>query len=72
VVSQQKGVLDRVGSLFGSSGTDASLYQSAKAKIAAAAAGDPTILSQAETNTRAMLSTLLASLGYTNVSVSFA
>jgi hypothetical protein len=43
----------------------------AKAKIAAAAAGDATIITQAETNTRSMLGTLLASLGYTSVSVSF-
>ncbi|MDX6244303.1 MAG: hypothetical protein QOE76_2026 [Frankiales bacterium] len=72
VVSQQKGLFDRVGSLFGSSGSDAALYQLAKAKIAAAAAGDPTILAQAEKNTRSMLGTLLASLGYTSVSVSYA
>jgi hypothetical protein len=71
VVSQQKGLFDRVGSLFGSSGSDASLYQLAKAKIAAAAAGDSTIITRAETNTRSMLGTLLASLGYTSVSVSF-
>jgi hypothetical protein len=71
VVSQQKGLFDRMGSLFGSSGSDASLYQLAKAKIAAAAAGDSTIITRAETNTRSMLGTLLASLGYTSVSVSF-
>jgi hypothetical protein len=72
VASQHKGLLDRVGSLVGSSGSDAKLYQTAKSKMAAQAAGDPSITQRAEDNTRAMLATMLASLDFTQVTVDFA
>lgn len=71
VADRQSGLLDDVGAVFGSAGSDAQLYQSAKAKITAQAAGDTDITARAEQNTRAMLGTLLASLGYTQVTVTF-
>jgi hypothetical protein len=71
VASRQSGLLDHLGQVFSSGGSDAKLYQTAKAKIAAQAAGDPSIIQRAEDNTRSMLGTLLASLGYTQVTVTF-
>ena len=71
VASQHKGLLNRVGSLVGSSGSDAKLYQTAKAKIAAAAAADPTIIDNAETNTCAMLTSMLTPLGFPNATITF-
>ena len=70
-LDSHEGLLDHIGNVFSSGGSDTKLYQAAKAKIAAQAAADPTILQRAEDNTRAMLDTLLVSLGYPDPSVSF-
>jgi hypothetical protein len=71
VTQHSKGLANRVGSLFGASGNDSPVYKAAQAKIAAAAAADPSLLTKAETNTRAMLATMLAALGYKGVTVTF-
>lgn len=67
VFAQQRGVLDRLDALL--NGQDQQqFYVLAEQKIAAAAAAS-TLVDQAETNTRAMLTGMLSSLGY---KVSFA
>jgi len=71
VISDSKGAADRLGSLLGSSGDDSKVYAAGQDKITASAAADDSLITKAETNTRAMLGTLLASLGYTSVSVTF-
>lgn len=72
VVSRQRGLLDRIGSVFTDSPTsERSLLLAAEAKMAAAA-HDSDLRARAETNTRQMLVNLLRPLGYGNVTVNFA
>ena len=71
VTGDSKGAFDRLGSLLGSSGDDSKVYAAGQDKITAAAAADSSLITKAETNTRAMLGTMLASLGFTSVSVTF-
>jgi hypothetical protein len=73
VYSRDRGVFDRLQSLFGDDpGDDSDLYRLAEDKLAAAARGNPGLLSQAERNTRRMLTELLRALGYTRVEIRFA
>lgn len=71
VVSRERGILDRVGSVFSDSPTgERHLYLLAQKKMQGAAEeGD--IVRRAEQNTRAMLDSMLRSLGFTEVRVDF-
>lgn len=71
VFSRQRGVLDRIGSVFASDpGSEQELYKLAEAKLAAAAQASG-VTDRAEQNTRAMLQGMLHSLGFTSVVVTF-
>ncbi|HSK37108.1 MAG TPA: DUF4230 domain-containing protein [Actinomycetota bacterium] len=71
VVSRDRGLLDRLGSEFSDTPTsERELYQLAQDKMEAAAA-ESDLRAKAEQNTRAMLESMLRSLGYTEVSVTF-
>jgi len=72
VVSRDRGILDRVGSVFSDSPTsDRSLYLAAEQKMQVAAAASD-LRTRAEQNTRHMLEATLRSLGFTTVTVTFA
>jgi hypothetical protein len=72
VVSRERGLLDRLGSVFSDSPTSERPYQlAADAKLKAAAAASD-LRARAETNTRTMLQNLLRALGYDQVTVTFA
>jgi hypothetical protein len=70
VADRQRGIADRVAGVFGNPADDQHLYQAAEQKLADAAAASK-ILQLAETNTRNMLTSLLQSLGFENVTVVF-
>jgi hypothetical protein len=71
VFSRQRGVLDRLGSVLSDNPTsERELYRLAAAKMQAAATGSD-LQARAEQNTRAMLQSMLRSLGYTDVTVTF-
>jgi hypothetical protein len=71
VESRNRGLLDRVGSVFsGNPSNDQPLYQLAEAKLTEAA-GASELRSLAETNTRSMLEGLMTSLGFEEVTVVF-
>jgi hypothetical protein len=79
VASRQRGLLDRLGSVFSDApGNDHRLYVAAQQKMdaaaaaAAAAAHDGELRARATDNTRKMLEGLLRSLGYSSVTVNFA
>ena len=72
VVSRERGLLDRIGSIFSDSPTsDRPYFVAAEQKMAAAAVGSD-LLPRAAANTRTMLEQLLGALGYTSVTVNFA
>jgi hypothetical protein len=72
VYERDRGVLDRVGSVFSDNPTsDRPLYLLAEQRLAAAARGDAGIVERAEQNTRAMLEQLLRALGFTEVEIVF-
>src|SRR5829696_4847654 len=71
VFSRERGLLDRLGSVLSDNPTsERELYLLAQARMQAAAAQSD-LLARAEQNTRAMLESMLRSLGYTQVSVTF-
>lgn len=71
VVSRDRGLLDRVGSVFSDSPTsERSLYLLAEEKVSEAAR-ETDLVDTAERNTRQMLRALLAPLGFERVSVRF-
>jgi hypothetical protein len=71
VFERQRGLLDRVAGLFSDNPTsEQELYQLAEDKLTAAA-DDSGLEDLAQQNTEAMLRTLLSSLGFTDVAVSF-
>jgi hypothetical protein len=71
VFSRERGLLDRLGSVLSDNPTsERELYQLAQDKMEAAAAASD-LRGRAEQNTRAMLETMLRSLGYTDVTVTF-
>jgi hypothetical protein len=71
VVSQQRGLFDRLSDFFSSSpGNEKQLNELAAQKIQNAAKATE-LGTRAEANTRTMLQQLLTSLGFTNVDVSF-
>jgi hypothetical protein len=72
VVSRERGLLDRIGGVFADTPTsERTLLLVAEAKMRAAAA-ESDLLDRAEGNTRTMVETLLRSLGFTTVTVTFA
>jgi hypothetical protein len=71
VFSRERGLLDRLGSVLSDNPTsERELYLLAQQRMQAAAA-DSGLLAQAEENTRAMLESMLRSLGYREVTVTF-
>ena len=71
VVDRDRGLIDRVGSVFGDdTNNERDLYLVAGKKLAAAAE-ESDLVSKAERNTRVMLEGLLGRLGYSDVTVSF-
>jgi hypothetical protein len=72
VVNRERGLLDRIGAALSDNPTsERELYLLAEDKLAAAAAaGD--LVDRAERNTREMLETMLRSLGYEDVTITFA
>ena len=71
VFSRERGLLDRLGSVLSDNPTsERELYQLAQAKMQAAAAQSD-LRARAEQNTRAMLESMLGSLGYGDVTVTF-
>ena len=71
VFSRERGLLDRLGSVLSDNPTsERELYRLAQAKMDAAAASSD-LVGRAEQNTREMLESMLRSLGYTQVSVTF-
>ena len=71
VFSRERGLLDRLGSVLSDNPTsERELYRLAQEKMQAAAA-ESDLATRAENNTRAMLESMLRSLGFTEVSVTF-
>jgi Protein of unknown function (DUF4230) len=71
VFSRERGLLDRLGSVLSDNPTsERELYRLAQAKMQAAAA-ESDLQARAEQNTRAMLQSMLRSLGYREVTVTF-
>ncbi|MFY1697455.1 MULTISPECIES: DUF4230 domain-containing protein [unclassified Solwaraspora] len=71
VFAEQRGLLNRLGEVFGGDpNRQRQVYQLAEERIAAAAR-DSGIAERAENNTRKMLAGLLRSLGYETVTVTF-
>jgi hypothetical protein len=71
VYAQQQGLLNRIGNFFsGNPNSQQQVYILAQEKIQAAARHSP-LLSEAERNTRGMLTGMLHSLGFRQVTVNF-
>jgi hypothetical protein len=71
VFSRERGLLDRLGSVLSDNPTsERELYRLAGAKMQTAAA-ESDLKARAEQNTRAMLQSMLRSLGYREVNVTF-
>lgn len=71
VMNRDRGILDRIGSIFSDSPTsEAPLYEAAGRKIADAARTTD-LLVRAQANVRSMLQTMLGGLGVTTVDVRF-
>ena len=72
VFAQQRGIVNRVGDLFGGDpNKQQQLYQLAEAKITEAAKSSE-LTGRAQENTEKMLKGMLTSLGYTTVTITFA
>ncbi len=72
VVARERGLLDRLGSLFSDTPTsERPLMVAAEGKLRAAAA-ESDLRAKAEENTRQMLEGMLGALGFSNVTVTFA
>ncbi len=71
VVSRERGLLDRLGSVFSDTPTgERELYLAAERKMRSAAAASD-LRAKAEQNTRQMLEGMLRSLGFSSVTVTF-
>ena len=71
VYAQQQGLFNRIGGFFsGNPNSQQQVYILAEQKIEAAAK-QSALLSQAQTNTKAMLNGMLTSLGFTHVTINF-
>jgi hypothetical protein len=72
VYAQQQGLLDRIGNFFaGNPNSQQQVYILAQQKIGTAAQHSP-LLAEAQKNTRSMLDGMLRSLGFRQVTVTFA
>jgi hypothetical protein len=72
VYSRERGVLNRIGGLFGDdTGAERAVLLVARQRIAAAARNGSGLVPRAERNTRDVLEGLLRSLGFTSVTVRF-
>lgn len=73
VFAKRRGALDRLGGVFSDNPTsERRFYQLAEEKMRAAAAAEGSgILQRSEDNTRTMLTSMLRSLGFTTVTVTF-
>lgn len=72
VLGRDRGLFDRIGSVFGAGSSDRGVYVLAERRLAEGAAADPTLTVRAKENTERMLRTLGGSLGYREVVVDFA
>jgi hypothetical protein len=71
VYAEQQGLFNRIGNFFsGNPNSQQQVYILAEQKIEAAAK-QSALLSQAQTNTKAMLNGMLTSLGFTHVTINF-
>ena len=71
VASHDRGLLNRVGSVFSENPNDERRFYELAQKKLAAAARSGTLVERAKTNTTRMLQGLLGKLGYTDVQVDF-
>jgi Protein of unknown function (DUF4230) len=72
VYAQQQGLLNRLGNFFsGNPNSQQQVYILAQQRIQAAAERSP-LLAEAEKNTRSMLTQMLSSLGFQQITVNFA
>jgi hypothetical protein len=72
VYAQQQGLLNRIGNFFsGNPNSQQQVYILAQQKIQSAARQSP-LVSQAEKNTRGMLTGMLSSLGFRQITINFA
>lgn len=71
VVSQKRGLFDRVGDFFGSDTGNAQKLSILAAQKIQDAAKKTELTTRAEANTRSMLQGMLTSLGFTRISISF-
>jgi Protein of unknown function (DUF4230) len=67
--ARERGVLNRVGGLFGGQSVDKPVYQKAVEQMRAAAAADGQILALGKKNTTSTLQGILHALGFTSVAV---
>jgi Protein of unknown function (DUF4230) len=71
VFAQRQGLLNRIGNFFSANpNSQQQVYLAAQQKIQAAAGHSP-LLAQAKTNTRSMLTSMLRSLGFSRITVTF-
>jgi uncharacterized protein DUF4230 len=72
VYAQQQGLLDRIGNFFsGNPNSQQQVYILAQQKITDAARKSP-LIAEAEKNTRGMLTGMLSSLGFQQITINFA
>ena len=73
VASQDRGLLNRVGTLFSNNPNgEQRFYELAQKKLAAAARSSGDLVQRAEINTSQMFRGLLGKVGFTDVQVNFA
>jgi hypothetical protein len=72
VYDRDRGLLNRIGDVFSDGDDQREIYVAAEGKLTAAAGQGSGIRRRAELNTRAVLRSLLRSLGFTSVTVRFA
>ena len=73
VYQNSRGALDRIGDVFSNTpGGEQEFYKLAEAKIVTAAEGTDGIVAKAEVNTTEMLTSLLKTLGFTDISIVYA
>ena len=72
VLDRKRGIIDRVGAVFGDdANNDRELYVLSEKKLRAAAANRSGLLRRGEQNTRATLEGMLRALGFTSVAVRY-
>lgn len=71
VYDRDEGLFNRIGGIFGGGDGEEELYRAGEQKIATAAQANGDLRTRADENTRAMVTSLLGSLGFTSVTVRF-